>query len=227
MIPERGQEPRMLKHLNNHHDNHPLSTLRWLALIASLGVIHKAHAAPQKIILIRHAEKNIPQSISQNINPRGLVRSINLAHMIPGCFGKPSQIFVFPFKPDHYDTEQREYQTAVPVASALEVDIDFLIPPNHNSIDAGSELRKLNSDSHPLVLVVWSHHRMPDLAKGLGWPHMKKIANDEFDLLFEFEYSSGESTPKVTKFQQSQLNAKQCAQRPSPLPFGPFYKLKK
>ena len=224
MIPKRSPKTRMSKCFKIHDSNQPLNRLRLIVLIAFLGLTSNAHAAPQKIILIRHANKNIPQSISQNINTRGLVRSINLAHMIPGCFGKPSHIFVFPFQPDHRDTEQREYQTAIPIASAMEVDINFLRPRHNNSINAGSEIRKLKSDSHPLVVVIWSHHRMPDLARGLGWPHMKKISNDDFDLLFEFEYNNS-IKPKVTKFRQSQLNTKQCAQRLSPLPLGPFYNL--
>ena len=197
-------------------------------LLASLTLltfgltIASAKAAPKRLILIRHGDKNLSNT-SQNLNPKGFTRSINLAYMLIGCFGKPSAIYVHPIDINKPRSHQREYQTAVPLAIATQKDIQFLWQAAEGAIQAGKHLRSLPASQDPLVVVIWHYWDMPELAKGLGWSEMEQIDRSDFNHLFEFNYKEGSSTPIVRQRTESEMFKQDCAGRPNGLEVVPLH----
>ena len=61
--------------------------------------------------------------------------------------------------------------------------------------------------------MAWEHRRMPDLARGLGWPAMHPIADDDFEQLLIFRYRDPSGLPTVQLDQQSALLQRPCFQR--------------
>ena len=64
-----------------------ISLLYSIVAVAGLFGARELQAAPQTIILIRHADKNMPLDGSDNLNSRDLARDMNLDRVIPQCFG--------------------------------------------------------------------------------------------------------------------------------------------
>ena len=192
-------------------------------ILLTVGItISSAKAAPKRLILIRHGNKNLSNT-SQNLNPKGFTRSINLAYMLLGCFGKPSAIYVHPIDNNKPRSHQREYQTAVPLAVATQENIRFLWQAKQGTLQAGKALRALPASQYPLVVVIWHYWDMPELAKGLGWSEMETIDRSDFNHLFEFNYNGGASTPIVRRHTESELFKKTCASSPNGLEVGPRY----
>jgi len=196
---------------------HRASTTLLCSLTVFAGLLGERdlHAAPQTIILIRHADKNIPLDGSDNLNKRGLNRAINLARVIPKCFGKPSKIFSHPFS-TITSKHARSYQTAIPLGIATQVRIEFLDLSDadsnivRNGFDTGKRLRSLPRTKNQLLVVVWEHESIPELARGIGVPRVKPIADDNFNNLYLFQFKSNESTPQLKILSQDQLFADGC-----------------
>lgn len=173
-------------------------------------------AAPQRVILIRHADKTIPNSFLYSLNRKGFKRSIKLASMILGCFGTPDQIWVYPFNTDN-GKHARSYQTSIPLAIAAKLNPVFAPNFQKGSFQIGNMIQKLSPDKYKLIVLIWRHSYMQELASGLGWPGMKSIANNDFDRLYEFSYRSSTSAPVVTVSSQDKLFSQACSQDPSNL----------
>ncbi len=187
------------------------------SLIAAIGLFgaRGLQAAPQTIILIRHADKNIPLDGSDNLNSRGLNRAMNLARVIPQCFGKPSRIFTYPFSTTT-SKHARSYQTAVPlgVKTSVRIELNYSSDPQSNidpnNFEIGEMIKGLSHAKHPLVVVVWEHESIPELARGLGTPGVKPIAYDNFNNLYLFEFQANEATPQLKILSQDQFFTNGC-----------------
>ena len=187
---------------------HPITYITGFLFMSSYAL--SASGAPEKVILIRHAEKHIGSTSLNSLSVAGLKRSINIAYMIHGCFGKPTLIWVYPFN-TQTGSHARSYQTSIPLAVASRLNPVFLPNFKGSANDAGKMIRELSRSEHPLVVVIWDHTSMPALAKGLGWNAMKPITENNFDNLYEFNYLLSEINPIVKVKSQSKLFTKQCS----------------
>lgn len=173
-------------------------------------------AAALEVILVRHADKD-SQRGDYNLSPAGFQRAINLARLIPACFGAPSGITTYVLDP-LTSKNARSYQSAVPLAVATGATIRIALTSADRSEQVGRQLRQERGGTSERLVLFWEHRHMPDLARGLGWPAMPPIAEDDFDQLFLFRYLDAASMPLVNTYRQSQLFQLPCF-RQSRLPW--------
>ncbi|MCS5705696.1 hypothetical protein NZK27_05775 [Synechococcus sp. FGCU-3] len=187
---------------------------RWISalLIAMLWGLPVAQARPVEVILLRHGDKDNKRG-DYNLSPAGFQRSIALARLIPACFGKPTVITTFYLDPDT-SKNARSYQSAVPLGVATGVNIRMAPASLTNSLGVGEELRRRtvegSGESSERVVLFWEHRRMPELARGLGWPAMPAIADDDFDQMFVFRFPTPGGEPEVQRLSQSALFRQAC-----------------
>lgn len=168
-------------------------------------------ASALEVILVRHGHKDVSRG-DFNLSPQGLQRALTLGRLIPACFGAPTRIISYPFNP-RTGKNSRSYQTLVPLGVATGVTIELAEDGMNHSEAVGSRLRARLSSTQERVVMAWEHRRMPDLAKGLGWPAMRPIADDDFEQLLIFRYRDPSGLPTVQLDQQSALLQRPCFQR--------------
>jgi len=171
----------------------PLFLLLSIGLIAgcSRTVAPPKNQPPATILLIRHAEKLDNGEI--NLSPIGFER----ARLLPKIFAPgarpdlPTPQFLFATRiSPHSD---RPVQTLTPLAEALHLPID-------NSFD-NDQYRSLAATllsgkyAGKVVLVVWHHGKIPQLAAALGakppsagWP------DDQYDRIWRIDYVNSKVT---------------------------------
>ena len=96
-------------------------------------------AVALEIILVRHADKD-SQRGDYNLSPAGFRRAINLARLIPACFGTPSGITTYVLDP-LTSKNARSYQSAVPLAVASGATIRIALTSADGSEQIGRQLR--------------------------------------------------------------------------------------
>ena len=185
-----------------------------LALLLQAGL--PQHAPALEVILVRHADKDTSRG-DYNLSPRGFQRAIQLARLIPGCLGAPSSITTFVLDP-RTSKNARSYQTAVPLAVATGVPIQLALQSVESSEAVGRQLRQRRGASSERLVLIWEHQRMPELARGLGWPAMPPIADEDFDQLYVFRFRGDQAPPAVSRYRQSAFWERSCF-RNAPLPW--------
>jgi len=146
---------------------------------------------PATVLLIRHAEKLDNGEI--DLSPIGFER----ARLLPKIFAPgarpdlPTPQFLFATRiSPHSD---RPVQTLTPLAEALHLPID-------NSFD-NDQYRALASTllsgkyAGKVVLVVWHHGKIPQLAAALGAkPPDNRWPDDQYDRIWRIDYVNGKVT---------------------------------
>ena len=190
-------------------------------LLVSPGAPVLLPVAAMDVILMRHADKDVRRG-DYNLSPNGFQRSIALASLIPACFGQPSRIITYYLDPVTMKNA-RSYQSAVPLAIATGLDISIDQTSRMDSFAQGQALRQAPSGTPERVVLFWEHQRMPELARGLGWDAMPKIANDDFDQLILFRFAAPGGIPQVQRYSQKELFQRPCyRQAAGLLPGGPI-----
>jgi hypothetical protein len=163
------------------------------------------------VILLRHGHKDTAET-TYNLSPAGFQRALALAHVIPACFGAPSQITTFDLDPES-SKNARSYQTAVPLAIASGVNIRIDRSSVADSRASGLRILQDPTDRGGLLVVFWEHRHLPELAAGLGWVAMPPMEDDDFDKLYLLTYQPESGVPQVSRFSQSALlsGAQPCA----------------
>ncbi|MCT0226363.1 hypothetical protein [Synechococcus sp. CS-1328] len=193
-----------------------------LALVLGTANLAPAWATPRQVILLRHGDKVASGADNYNLSPNGFLRAINLARLIPACFGGPTHIRTFFLNPVT-SKNARSYQSAVPLAVATGINISSAQVSQDDSFLDGQEILRQPAYRDGNVVLFWEHRRMPDLARGLGWPSMPPIGPMEFDQIFVLHYDRPEAAPRVESLSQSQLFEALCfRQASSPLPQVPL-----
>lgn len=158
---------------------------------------------PAQVLLMRHGHKGGSAS-DYNLSPLGFQRALDLASVIPSCFGAPSHITTYFLDPDT-SKNARSYQTAVPLAVASGVNIRIDTSSVIDSQAVGERIRRDREIKGGLMVIFWEHRHLPALAAGLGWPAMPPIADDDFDKLYQLIYSQDSAVPTVIRYSQSGL----------------------
>lgn len=193
----------------------PPTSLVLVALLAVIGPVASTPARGMEVILLRHGDKD-PKRGDYNLSPAGFARSIALARMIPACFGSPTAITTFYLDPDS-SKNARSYQSAVPLGVATGVNIQIAEASLTDSYSVGRALRARADQRSERLVLFWEHRRMPELARGLGWPAMAAIAEDDFDQMLVFRYDAPEAPPRVSRYRQSDLFGRACFQESHPI----------
>lgn len=199
-----------------------------LVLLAlALGPIDPvpAGATPRQVILLRHGDKVASGDGNYNLSLNGFLRSINLARLIPACFGTPTHIRTYFVHPDS-SKNARSYQSAVPLGVATRINISIAQGSVDNSFQEGRDILLNPAYANGNVVLFWEHSRMPQLARGLGWASLPPTGPMEFDQLFVLRYRPPGTLPRVESFSQHKLFQAPCfRQARSPLPSVPLPKV--
>ena len=181
-----------------------------LAIALALLVLNgNALAIPYQVILLRHGDKDTDRG-DYNLSPAGFERALRLGQMIPACLGTPSQIRSFEMNPVS-SKNARSYQTAVPLAVATGVNIGIVVGSRENSARFGEEVLHSEAFDGARAVFFWEHRKLPELAKGLGWPGMQPIEANDYDKLYRLTYNPGSRQPNVEQFSQQELFQRPCS----------------
>ncbi|HEY4336649.1 MAG TPA: hypothetical protein VGM89_12145 [Puia sp.] len=143
-----------------------------------------AQSGDLRVVLLRHAEK--PWK-GDGLTCQGMNRSQELVGLLYSKFGLPGAIYI-PNKGKKDTKRSRMYQTILPFASKyrLPVNADF-----HEDEISGmaAEIRKQRG----LVLVVWEHSGLPEIAQKLGVKEELRWKDADYDSLWILRYVNGQA----------------------------------
>jgi hypothetical protein len=146
---------------------------------------------PATILLIRHAEKLTDGRI--DLSPIGFER----ARLLPKVFGPdarpdvPTPQFLFATRESAHSN--RPIQTVTPLAAALHLPIDDSFKDNDYAALASTLLS--GKYAGKVVLVVWHHGKIPQLATALGAkPPYKPWPEQQYDRIWRIDYVDGKVT---------------------------------
>ncbi|GLS20073.1 hypothetical protein GCM10007874_30900 [Labrys miyagiensis] len=118
--------------------------------------------APQRIVILRHAEKPADAN-DPNLSPAGQARAQMLATLIPQLFPNPN--FLFAAAPS--TESNRPVETLQPTATALNMTLNASYADGDYARLAGDLLSQPAYDG-TLIIICWHHGHIPKLAKALG-----------------------------------------------------------
>ncbi len=163
----------------------------WLA-IASNGCHAQPASKPQPpatILIVRHAEKL--DNGEADLSPAGAAR----AGLLPQMFGSrtdlPTPQVIFAARST--TRSDRSMQTVTPLAEALHLPIDDRFK-DHQYADLAAELLS-GRYAGKVVLVVWHHGKIPQLAIALGaTPPYNPWPAQQYDRIWRIDYINGKAT---------------------------------
>jgi hypothetical protein len=174
-----------------------LFVLTWLVLALGACARKTEKAAvpgpqpPATILLIRHAEKLTGGRI--DLSPTGFER----ARLLPRLFGPtlrpdvptPQVLFA-----THISAHSnRPVQTVTPLAEALHLPIDDSFKNDEYAALASTLLS--GKYAGKVVLVVWHHGEIPNLARALGaTPPYSPWPDQQYDRIWRIDYANGKVT---------------------------------
>ena len=123
---------------------------------------------PQRVILIRHGEKDGGDDLSA----RGRERALCLVRHFAGW--NITHLFAYTDHPS-----KRSVETILPLSKSLNVPIDTRAGRDDTD-DLVDNISAL--DENATALVCWEHDALHDVAKHLGVHHAPDYPSDEFDL---------------------------------------------
>jgi hypothetical protein len=167
-------------------------------LLSGPTEIHAQAAAPTKpqppatILLIRHAEKLTDGRI--DLSPTGFERARLLPKVFSPAGARPDlptpQVLFATHISKH---SNRPVQTVTPLAAALHLPIN----DSFNDDDYPALASALLSGKYAgkVVLVVWHHGKIPQLASALGaTPPYTPWPDSQYDRIWRIDYANGKAT---------------------------------
>ena len=136
-----------------------------------------------KIVIIRHAEK--PEK-GDNLSCQGQNRALALASVLHQKIGLPDYVYVPALDADDATKHSRMFQTASPFAIKYNLTINSKYDAKDSEKVAKNVLKKSG-----MVLMVWEHSKIQDLAKQLGAKHVQDWPDKDFDSIWIIRYNTG------------------------------------
>jgi hypothetical protein len=164
------------------------------SVLTACDLAKKNHFANDglQVVIIRHGEK--PKD-GDNLSCQGLNRALQLPAVLQQKFALPEAVYVPKLNMGKTTTHARMMQTVVPYAVANNLSIN-------SQFDAKKDDDKIADSvfSHQgLVLMVWEHSAIPDLAKALGVKHAPDWKGDDFDSIWIVSYHNGKASLVIDK----------------------------
>jgi hypothetical protein len=170
----------------------------FLLLLLSAVEIHAQAAAqakpqpPATILVIRHAEKLTGGRI--DLSPVGFERAKLLPKVFSPAGARPDlpapQVLFATHLSEH---SNRPVQTVTPLAAALHLPIDDSFKNDDYPALAAALLS--GKYAGKVVLVVWHHGKIPQLASALGaTPPYNPWPDNQYDRIWRIDYANGKVT---------------------------------
>ena len=152
-----------------------------------------------KVVIIRHGEK---PSTGDNLCPKGLDRANLLPAVLDKVISVPDYTYIPQVNTGKTTRSIRMLETITPFAVAHNLTL--------NSNFKNEDVKKAAADvlqKKGVVLMVWEHSNIPDLAKALGVTGKLKWKDDDYDSIWIIEYPANSQTP-VMRIEQENLHPK-------------------
>jgi hypothetical protein len=156
-------------------------------------------AGDLRVVLIRHGEK--PWK-GDGLTCQGINRSKELVGLLHSRFGAVGVVYV-PNKGKGDTKRSRMYQTALPYASAYHVAMNTEF---HE--DELKEMAKSIRQQHGVVLVVWEHSGIPEIARRLGVEDELQWKDKDYDSMWIVTFSNGRAV--LTRDREGLQPATEC-----------------
>ena len=175
--------------------------MKLVVLAVLLGATLVARAQPERIILIRHAEKP-DDTFNSNLSPVGLDRAERLVKWLTkgkvlGTNGVPTAIYAS--APTHNGRSLRCVQTMEPIARALNVQIQT--PYSALNYDRLARLilhdKSLQGKN---VVICWVHEYIPEFTAAFGVKKPpQKWKDEDYDSAYVLTFPDGKAKLEVTR----------------------------
>jgi hypothetical protein len=152
-----------------------------------------------KVVIIRHAEK---PNAGDNLCPKGLNRALALPAVLDTITGVPDYTYIPKVNTGNTTLAVRMLQTVTPFAVAHNLILNTSFKNDDVKGVAADILKKSG-----VVLMVWEHSNIPDLAKALGVKNKLKWKDEDFGSIWIIEFKKKSAAPDV-RIEQENLNPK-------------------
>lgn len=154
-----------------------------------------AFATPNRIILMRHAEKPADDK-APDLSERGHERAAALPKLFASnavLLQKPKPDFIFAMSPPvaAHGKSQRAVETVEPLAKSLGLEIN----KSYWHVDIEAMVREVLEDSAydgKVILICWNHDQITEIAQDLGWKRAPEWPGNIFDRFWVLDYSGND-----------------------------------
>ncbi len=140
----------------------------------------------EKLVIIRHGEK--PEK-GENLNCKGLDRSLKLVNILHQKIGTPDYIYVPAINTGKNTSTARMYQTIVPFAVKYNLNINT----KYDVKDAEALVNSIQKKTGT-VLLVWEHKGVQNILKTLGVKNPPAWDDNDFDSMITITFPKGIAT---------------------------------
>jgi hypothetical protein len=146
-----------------------------------------AHARPDQVIIIRHAEK--PQH-GHDLTVKGRERAAALAPFFLDC-DKAAPVAIYAQGPNDDHPSRRSVETVTPLAHEMKLDVKTC----HRGENAEMVKEILSKPEYEgkVVLICWSHKEIPGLATALGVVDPPDWQDGAFDRVWVIKLKDGKA----------------------------------
>ena len=144
-----------------------------------------------EVVIIRHGEK--PKN-GDNLSCQGQNRALQLAAVLHAKFNIPNELYVPALKSDDATKHSRMFQTISPFAIKYNLTIN-----SKYSADDTDKIAKNVFKKDSMVLMVWEHTAIQDLATALGVSGAPQWADKDFDGIWTINYRDGKASLSIDK----------------------------
>lgn len=174
-----------------------LAALSALAALVILGAgqMPSAYAAPARVIILRHGDKDPANERNHNLSAAGQQRALRLPDILLGRYGQPAFIFAPQPKPPN-GANIRAIQTISPTAIQAGVNIDTRFAVGQEAGLAQALLMDHRYDGQQ-VFVCWEHKAINSIARDLGIASaLQKWKGSDYGSIYVISFAH--NTPTLT-----------------------------
>jgi hypothetical protein len=140
--------------------------LRKIILSLLLFISFELFALPEKVIIIRHGDKNKENDANHNLDQKGFERSLKLPDILIKKFPEISNIFApIPIAPHAKNIRAIQTITPYAVKSGININTSYKVGEENR---LAAELLKEAKFDKKTILIVWEHNNIVDIIKLLG-----------------------------------------------------------
>lgn len=155
-------------------------------------------AAPQEIIIVRHADKLAQKNHGPTLSPTGYVRAVKLASYILHTYGAPDVLIAAnPNQSSAQVASIRELQTLAPLANELTMrypNTDHPILDPYTVPEYAQLATFVLTDARfngKFVLICWDHHTIPHLVNAFGVKENQPVwQGTDFDSVYILKFNA-------------------------------------
>ncbi len=174
---------------------------RFCLFLVSLAASWTIHAMPSQVLVIRHGEKPKDRT-AKHLSEAGRERADRLVEYVKNnpevkTIGSPAVLVAA--LPTKDGGGQRTSETLEPLAKDLKLGIETPFQSEHSEKLAQLLLSGKEYDGK-IVLVCWTHERIPELIDALGvHPAPAKMADDSYDPVYVISYGPNGACMKTLR----------------------------